>query len=134
MTTSSPTPNKPPVEGFKPRQLDQGWGAVLEGERVAQLPDERPAARYAHHRHRQKGRLLDRDPQAGHQQKRHRDRRHQYRPAAQLMTHRESLERRRLVARQETRLGYGLRGWVRESGSARARRGRYHDGYVFPRV
>ena len=33
-----PDPGKPPVEGFKPRQLDQGWGAVLEGERVAQLP------------------------------------------------------------------------------------------------
>ena len=34
-----PDPSKAPVEGFKPRQLDQGWGAVLEGEQVAQLPD-----------------------------------------------------------------------------------------------
>ena len=34
-----PDPNKPPVEGWKPRQLDHGWGAVLEGDRVAQLPD-----------------------------------------------------------------------------------------------
>ena len=34
-----PDPNKPPVAGWKPRQLDRGWGAVLEGERVAQLPD-----------------------------------------------------------------------------------------------
>ena len=32
-------PSKPPVEGWTPRQLDQGWGAVLEGERVAQLPE-----------------------------------------------------------------------------------------------
>ena len=34
-----PDPNKTPVEGWKPRQLDRGWGAVLEGERVAQLPE-----------------------------------------------------------------------------------------------
>ena len=34
-----PDPDKTPVAGFKPRQLDHGWGAVLEGEQVAQLPD-----------------------------------------------------------------------------------------------
>ena len=34
-----PDPQKPPVEGWTPRKLDRGWGAVLEGERVAQLPD-----------------------------------------------------------------------------------------------
>ena len=34
-----PDPNKPPVEGWKPRQLDRGWCAVLEGDRVAQLPE-----------------------------------------------------------------------------------------------
>ena len=34
-----PDPSKPPVEGWTPRQLDRGWCAVLEGERVAQLPD-----------------------------------------------------------------------------------------------
>jgi hypothetical protein len=34
-----PDPSKPPVEGWKPRQLDRGWCAVLEGERVAKLPD-----------------------------------------------------------------------------------------------
>ena len=34
-----PDPSKPPVEGFKPRKLDRGWVAVLEGEQVAQLPD-----------------------------------------------------------------------------------------------
>ena len=34
-----PDPRKLPVEGWKPRQLDRGWGAVLEGERVAELPD-----------------------------------------------------------------------------------------------
>ena len=35
----APDPQKPPVEGWTPRQLDQGWGAVLEGERVADLPE-----------------------------------------------------------------------------------------------
>ena len=30
---------KPPVEGWTPRQLDQGWSAVLEGERVVDLPE-----------------------------------------------------------------------------------------------
>ena len=34
-----PDPNKTPVEGWTPRKLDCGWVAVLEGERVAQLPD-----------------------------------------------------------------------------------------------
>ena len=34
-----PDPQKPPVEGWTPRQLDQGWGAVLEGARVADLPE-----------------------------------------------------------------------------------------------
>ena len=33
-----PDPNTPPVEGWTPRQLDQGWGAVLEGTQVADLP------------------------------------------------------------------------------------------------
>ena len=33
-----PDPNKTPVEGWKPHKLDRGWCAVLEGERVAQLP------------------------------------------------------------------------------------------------
>ena len=32
------TPNKPPIAGWTPRQLDQGWGAVLEGAQVADLP------------------------------------------------------------------------------------------------
>ena len=31
-------PKTPPIEGWTPRQLDQGWGAVLEGTRVADLP------------------------------------------------------------------------------------------------
>ena len=35
----APDPQKPPVEGWTPRQLDQGWGAVLEGEQVADLPE-----------------------------------------------------------------------------------------------
>ena len=34
----APDPQKPPVEGWTPRQLDQGWGAVLEGAQVADLP------------------------------------------------------------------------------------------------
>ena len=34
-----PDPQKPPVEGWTPRQLDQGWGAVLEGAQVADLPE-----------------------------------------------------------------------------------------------
>ena len=33
-----PDPNKPPIAGWTPRQLDQGWGAVLEGTQVADLP------------------------------------------------------------------------------------------------
>ena len=34
------TPKKPPIDGWKPRRLDSGeWGAVLEGELVAELPD-----------------------------------------------------------------------------------------------
>ena len=37
--TLRPDPSKPPVEGWKPRQLDRGWCAVLEGDRVAQLPE-----------------------------------------------------------------------------------------------
>ena len=36
---------------------------------------------------------VDRDPQAGRQQKRHRDRGHQYQPAAQVMPHGGSLDR-----------------------------------------
>ena len=31
-------PNKPLIAGWTPRQLDQGWGAVLEGAQVADLP------------------------------------------------------------------------------------------------
>ena len=31
-------PQTPPITGWTPRQLDQGWGAVLEGARVADLP------------------------------------------------------------------------------------------------
>ena len=34
----APDPNKPPLAGWTPRQLDQGWGAVLEGAQVANLP------------------------------------------------------------------------------------------------
>ena len=34
-----PDPQKAPIVGWTPRQLDQGWGAVLEGERVAALPE-----------------------------------------------------------------------------------------------
>ena len=34
----APDPNKPPIAGWTPRQLDQGWGAVLEGAQVAALP------------------------------------------------------------------------------------------------
>ena len=34
----APDPNKPPLAGWTPRQLDQGWGAVLEGAQVAALP------------------------------------------------------------------------------------------------
>ena len=33
-----PDPNKSPRAGWTPRQLDQGWGAVLEGAQVADLP------------------------------------------------------------------------------------------------
>ena len=33
-----PDPNTPPITGWTPRQLDQGWGAVLEGAQVADLP------------------------------------------------------------------------------------------------
>ena len=33
-----PDPQTPPLEGWTPRQLDQGWGAVLEGAHVADLP------------------------------------------------------------------------------------------------
>ena len=31
-------PQTPPIAGWTPRQLDQGWGAVLEGAQVADLP------------------------------------------------------------------------------------------------
>ena len=34
----APDPNKPPLAGWTPRQLDQGWGAVLEGAQMADLP------------------------------------------------------------------------------------------------
>lgn len=35
-----PDPHKPAIEGWKPRKLsDSEWGAVLEGPRVAGLPD-----------------------------------------------------------------------------------------------
>ena len=34
----APDPHKPPLAGWTPRQLDQGWGAVLEGAHVADLP------------------------------------------------------------------------------------------------
>ena len=34
----APNQQTPPVEGWTPRQLDQGWGAVLEGARVPDLP------------------------------------------------------------------------------------------------
>ena len=34
----APDPNKPPLAGWTPRELDQGWGAVLEGAQVADLP------------------------------------------------------------------------------------------------
>ena len=34
----APDPQKPPLAGWTPRQLDQGWGAVLEGAQVADLP------------------------------------------------------------------------------------------------
>ena len=54
-------PNKPLIAGWTPRQLDQGWGAVLEGAQVADLPAERPAARHADPRHRPTGRRLDHD-------------------------------------------------------------------------
>ena len=34
------TPKKPPIDGWKPQRLDSGeWGAVLDGELVAELPD-----------------------------------------------------------------------------------------------
>ena len=33
-----PDPNTPPITGWTPRQLDHGWGAVLEGAQVAALP------------------------------------------------------------------------------------------------
>ena len=33
-----PDPNKSLIAGWMPRQLDQGWGAVLEGAQVADLP------------------------------------------------------------------------------------------------
>ena len=36
-----PDPNKTPIEGWKPRGLPGGqWGAMLEGPRVAGLPDD----------------------------------------------------------------------------------------------
>ena len=36
----TPDPQTPPVEGWKPHQLGQGqWGAVLDGEQVAALPE-----------------------------------------------------------------------------------------------
>ena len=34
----APDPQTPPVAGWTPRQLEQGWGAVLEGAHVADLP------------------------------------------------------------------------------------------------
>ena len=35
-----PDPQKPPIKGWKPRKLPSGeWGAALEGEMVAELPD-----------------------------------------------------------------------------------------------
>ncbi len=38
--TPEPDPRKTPIEGWKPRRLPGGqWGAVLEGETVATLPD-----------------------------------------------------------------------------------------------
>ena len=34
------TQKKPPIDGWKPQRLNSGeWGAVLEGEKVAELPD-----------------------------------------------------------------------------------------------
>lgn len=38
--TPDPDPHKTLIEGWKPRRLPGGqWGAILEGERVATLPD-----------------------------------------------------------------------------------------------
>ena len=35
-----PDPQKPPIKGWKPRKLPSGeWGAALDGEMVAELPD-----------------------------------------------------------------------------------------------
>ena len=35
-----PDPQKPPIKGWKPLKLPSGeWGAALEGEMVAELPD-----------------------------------------------------------------------------------------------
>ena len=37
---TSEAPEKSPIDGWKPRRLDSGlWGAILEGELVAELPD-----------------------------------------------------------------------------------------------
>ena len=39
-SSDTPAPQTPPVERWKPRQLGQGqWGAVLDGEQVAALPE-----------------------------------------------------------------------------------------------
>ena len=83
----APDPNKPPLAGWTPRQLDQGWGAVLEGAPGGRPARERPAARHADRRHRPTGRRLDHDPHGRRQPKRHRDRGHQYRPAAPVRPH-----------------------------------------------
>ena len=81
-------PGARPEEGaWRPRQLDNGkWGAGLEGPRVAEPPQKRPAARNPDPCDRQNRPALDHDPHGGRRQNRHHHRgREKFRPAAQLM-------------------------------------------------
>ena len=79
------TQKKPPIDGWKPRRMDSGkWGAVLEGEKVAELPDSDQSARDCNLAHRQQGRFLDHHHCGGRQQNRRRHPGHQCRPAARL--------------------------------------------------
>ena len=82
-----PDPNKPPIAGWTPRQLDQGWGAVLEGAQVADLPASDQLRGTPIVVTDPPRRRLDHDPHRRRQPKRHRDRGHQYRPAAPVRPH-----------------------------------------------
>ena len=66
-----PDPQKPPIKGWKPHKLPSGeWGAALEGEMVAELPDNDQLPGTPDRRGAQQSRPLDRNHRGRRQQNR----------------------------------------------------------------